>query len=66
MRYYGYIKDKNKFTPQGSDRQWTFVKDGEDYNGIETSRDLSKDSNVVIIGTDHEFKLYVIQKNSEF
>lgn len=64
MRKYGYILDETLFKPKGDDVQWSFKRynqDGSttDYNGIDTKRDLSKDKNVVIIGTAKKFKLWI-------
>lgn len=54
MINYGYIID-NTFETQEVDLTWDFVKWNQDqtttnYSGIETSRDLSADNKVVIIG----------------
>jgi len=59
-RQYGYIIDKLSFNGQADDVQWNFQKINEDesvtdYYGIETSRDLSGDENIIIIGNAESF-----------
>lgn len=60
MVQYGYIIDKMLFNGQANDVQWDFSRYNQDqtttdYNGIETSRDLSADSNIIIIGSNLDF-----------
>lgn len=54
MTHYGYIVD-NTFETQQEDLTWDFVRWNQDqtttsYSGIETIRDLSADTKVVIVG----------------
>jgi hypothetical protein len=53
MRYYGIVLDMDLFTPEGDDKTWTFTRLDQDGNttthdGINTSRDLSEDSSIVL------------------
>ena len=55
MINYGYIVD-NTFEAQEGDLTWNFTRWNQDqtatnYSGIETTRDLSSDNKVVIIGS---------------
>jgi hypothetical protein len=64
IRNYGYIIDKNLFNGQANDVQWNFERydsegDVTQYNGIETDRDLSSDSNIINIGDYKSFRIWI-------
>lgn len=64
MIVYGYIIDLGQWNPEAGDIEWPFDRTNQDqtttsYNGIETPRDLSGDNNVVIIGDNRSFKVWL-------
>lgn len=66
MVTYGYIKDVDSHIQSGRNAYWESSRHNEDgtqtdYNFIETSQDLSGDSNIVIKGDHQAFFEWVHQ-----
>ena len=60
MANYGYIIDLEAFTPVSGDVQWTFDRYNADettteFDGIETTRNLSSDTNCVMFASNTDF-----------
>lgn len=61
---YGYIIDASIFRKKMGDVTWPFVRTDENekdvsFNGIESPRDLKDDPNIVIMGDNTAFNLWL-------